>query len=425
MKTTPFWWDDAPREDTPFIQPPVKADVAIVGAGFSGLSTALVLARAGLSVVVFEAGQLGTGGSSRNGGMVGSSFHKLGLQGLKDAYGEEKTNAIVSESVGFVDFIEGFLKSENIDAEFKRVGRFRGAMLPDHFAKMVKELDIFRDKCGIRGFVVPPKDLPGETGSPRFHGGVVYDMDGGLHPAKFHNGLIANARAAGVTIIANCPVTGISKNGDNHTVSTPYGTTVAQNIAICTNAYTGPQFPQLRRRILPMRSAMIATQELPADLMARLFPKSRVCGDSRRVVAYYRPSPDGKRILFGGRAARIKDTPQKNARQLHGALAHIFPELETTRVSHVWSGLVGYTFDHAPHVGEMDGMYYAMGFCGSGVARATYFGQKLGYKILGQVEKGRTAFDDLPFQARPLYNGNPWFMPAVLGWHRVMDRFGR
>ncbi|MDQ7070649.1 MAG: FAD-binding oxidoreductase [Rhodobacterales bacterium] len=328
------------------------------------------------------------------------------------------------ESIGFVDFIDDFLKSENINADFKRTGRFRGALRPAHFDAMAAELEIFQKSCGVKGSVVARADQSAETGSRLFHGGVVYDMDGGLHPAKFHNGLIAKARALGVTIIANCPVTKVEKTGSNYTISTPYGTTLARKTAICTNAYTGAQFPELRRRVLPLRSAMIATDVIAPEVMTRLMPKSRVCGDSRRIVAYYRPSPDGKRILFGGRATGLKDNPAKNARQLHTAMTQVFPELKTTSITHVWSGLVAYTFDHAPHVGQIGGLHYAMGYCGSGVARATYFGQKMAYKMLGNTDQGRTAFDDLPFATKPLYKGDPWFMPAVLNWHRLADRLG-
>jgi glycine/D-amino acid oxidase-like deaminating enzyme len=424
MKTTPYWWEHAPREDTPEITPPTTVDVAIVGAGFSGLSAAITLARAGLSVVVYEAGQLGEGASSRNGGMVGSSFHKLGIAGLQAQYGFTKTNEIIRESVGFVDFIDDFLKSENIDADFKRSGRFRGALSSDHFTKMASEFESFRESCGVQGSVVQSCDLAAETGSKRFHGGVVYDMDGGLHPAKFHNGLIAKLRAIGVIIIANCPVTSIDRTNAGFTLHTPLGATKAERVALCTNAYTGPQFRYQYRRVLPLRSAMIATDPIAPDLMTRLMPKGRVCGDSRRIVAYYRPSPDGTRILFGGRATGLKDKPLENAHQLHTAMCDIFPDLETTGISHVWSGLVAYTIDHAPHIGQHQGIDFAMGYCGSGVARATYFGQKLAYKILGDEERGRTAFDDLPFQSKPLYTGNPWFMPIVLNWHRIADRLG-
>lgn len=424
MKSYPYWWEHAPRETSNPIVPPNKVDVAIIGAGFSGLSAALVLARAGLKVVVFEAGQLGEGASSRNGGMVGPSFHKLGVSGLKAKYGDAKTSEILRESVGFVDFMDDFLKKEKIDAEFARKGRFRGALKPAHFDNLVEQLELLRDTCGVSGAIIPKADQASETGSNQFHGGVVYDMDAGLHPAKYHNGLIANVRAAGVSILAHLSVNDIEKSNGGYTLTSPLGKTRAERVAICTNGYTGPQFPYQRRRILPLRSAMIATEELAPELIKRLMPKGRMYGDSRRIVAYYRQSPDGKRILFGGRATGIKDNPAKNAQQLQSSMHKIYPELKGTQISHVWSGLVAYTFDHAPHLGQHNGLYFAMGYCGSGVARSTYFGQKLGYKMLDQEEKGRTAFDDLAFETKPLYSGNPWFMPMLLNWHRVADRLG-
>jgi glycine/D-amino acid oxidase-like deaminating enzyme len=424
MKTIPYWWEQAPREAACSVEMPARVDVAIIGAGYSGLNTAFILARQGLSVAVFEAGQLGEGASSRNGGMVGPSFHKLGIAGLRAQYGEAKTNEILSESVGFVDFLESFLEQQNIDADFKRVGRFRGALKPAHFEAMARELESLQLTCGVSGALVNISDLSSETGSQRFFGGVVYHQDAGLHPAKYHNALATRVRQLGATVLTHTAVKEITSSAGGYRMTTTRGKLLAQRVAICTNGYTGPQFPDLRRRVLPLRSAIIATEKIDPALMSQLMPNARMCGDSRRIVAYYRPSPDGERILFGSRATGIHDNPVKNTVHLRRSLVEIFPQLADTRISHCWSGLVAYTFDHVPHIGQRDGIFYAMGYCGSGVARASYFGQKLAYKILDQQDQGRTAFDDLTFQGKPLYTGNPWFMPMLLNWHRLADRLG-
>ena len=424
MKTIPYWWEQVPRETACSIEVPARVDVAIVGAGYSGLNTAFILARQGLSVAVFEAGQLGEGASSRNGGMVGPSFHKLGIAGLRAQYGEAKTNEILSESIGFVDFLESFLEQQNIDADFKRVGRFRGALKPAHFEAMARELESLQLTCGVSGALVNVSDLSSETGSQRFFGGVVYHQDAGLHPAKYHNALATQVRQLGATILPQTAVQEITSSASGYCMTTTRGKLLAQRVAICTNGYTGPQFPDLRRRVLPLRSAIIATEKIDPALMSQLMPNARMCGDSRRIVAYYRPSPDGERILFGSRATGLHNNPVKNAVHLRRSLVEIFPQLADTRISHCWSGLVAYTFDHVPHIGQRDGIFYAMGYCGSGVARASYFGQKLAYKILDQQDQGRTAFDDLTFQSKPLYTGNPWFMPMLLNWHRLADKLG-
>jgi len=423
MKNTPFWWEDADLS-LPAAKLPTKVDAVVIGAGYSGLSTALVLARAGQSVVVFEAGDFGAGASSRNGGMVGPSFHKLGVAGLKAKFGEAVSLNILRESAGFVDYLEGFLQTEGIDADFKRTGRFLGAKKPAHYDAMALQLETLQNACGVSGEMVTAENQRTETGSTHFCGGLVFHKDGGLNPAKYLAGLGRKLRESGGVIIPNCPVNKVTKTTGGYNIETPRGQTAATQIAICTNAYTGKQFSAFRRRVLPLRSAIIATEELSADMMAELMPKARMYGDSRRIVAYYRPSPDGKRILFGGRATGMQDDPVGNARQLQHAMLEIFPALEQADITHSWSGLVAYSFDHAPHIGQRDGLFFAMGYCGSGVSRASYFGHKLGHKMLGDTDAGRTAFDDLEFLTKPLYSGNPWFMPAVLNWHRMLDKLG-
>lgn len=424
LKYTPYWWDAAPLRAATNEPLSTSVDVAIVGSGYTGLTAALVLARAGVSVAVLEAGQIGEGASSRNGGMVGPSFHKLGVKGLTAKYGQTRANDILKESVGFVDFLANFLKTEGIDADFKQVGRFRGALNSTDYDGMARDLENLQTACGVSGHMVTAADQHLETGSARFCGGMVYDKDGGLHPGKYHAGLREKVLAAGVQLYSGAAVLDIDRTAGSYTLKTARGSMTAQKVAICTNGYTGKQFGQFHKKILPLRSALIATSELPAEVMDRLMPSKRMYVDSRRIIAYYRPSPDGKRILFGGRASGYVEQPDKNVKILRASMAEIFPELKSAELSHAWSGLVAYAFDHTPHLGQLDGLHFAMGYCGSGVARASYFGTKLGYKILGDTEAGRTSFDDIPLPDQIFYSGNPWFMPAILTWHRLADKLG-
>jgi len=423
MKASPFWWEAAPRIQPKPVEIPDKVDALIVGSGFSGLGAARVLARAGRSVLVCEANEVGFGASTRNGGMLGPSFHKLGVKGLTAHYGEERTNGILRESVGFVDFIRDLIAEEGIDCEFQRVGRFRGACRPEHYEQMAREIEAQVAATGIEAEAVPKDRVRDEIGTDRFHGGVRYTIDGGLHPAKYHDGLVGVVQSAGGIIAGGTAVTTIDNTPGGFRVGTSRGPVEASQVAVCTNGYTGKVTPWFRRRVLPIRSSLIATEPLAPGLMDGLMPTRRCYGDSRRIMAYYRPSPDGQRILFGGRATAA-DKPLLNAQKLRASMLELFPELASTRITHSWSGLVAYAFDHVPHLGEANGLFYAMGYCGSGVARASYFGTRLGYKMLGESEKGKTAFDDLPFETRPLYTGNPWFMSPIIQWHRMLDRLG-
>lgn len=423
MKAEPYWWEAAPRQQQEAPALPADVDVLIVGSGFSGLGAARVLARAGRSVLVCESGFVGYGASTRNGGMLGPSFHKLGMQGLKAYYGEQRTYRILNESIGIVGFMKELIEAENIDCGYRQTGRFRGASRPSHYDALARETDAQIKATGMKAELIPKSRVREEIGTDRFHGGIRYEMDGGLHPAKYHDGLVAVVRAAGAIVAGRTEVTEIKPSGQGFRVVTSRGVIDAGQVAICTNGYTGKVTPYFRRRVLPIRSSIIATEELDAAVMDRLMPTRRMYGDSRRLMAYYRPSPDGKRILFGGRASS-RDDALVNARKLRASMVDVFPELKSTRITHSWSGLVAYAFDHVPHLGQHDGMWFAMGYCGSGVGRATYFGTRLGSKMLGDEAAGRTAFDDLPMKTKPLYTGNPWFMSPIIQWHRMLDHFG-
>jgi glycine/D-amino acid oxidase-like deaminating enzyme len=249
----------------------------------------------------------------------------------------------------------------------------------------------------------------------------VFPNHASVNPGAYHRGLLNAAVAAGVHVTGNCLVSGLRREKDHFILSTSKGPVIARDVIVATNGYTSNLTPWLQRRVIPIGSYVIATEELPMDLVESLFPTNRIASDTCKVVYYYRTSPDKKRIIFGGRVSASETNSLLSGPPLYADMCRIFPELEGYKVSHSWSGTVAYTFDELAHTGVSNGVHFAMGYCGSGVSMAGYLGMRMGQKILGQKD-GQTAFDGLPFPTRPFYSGNPWFLPATVAWYRWQDR---
>jgi glycine/D-amino acid oxidase-like deaminating enzyme len=175
--------------------------------------------------------------------------------------------------------------------------------------------------------------------------------------------------------------------------------------------------------VIPIGSYQIATEPLGVERMRALIPRGRNMSDSRRVVVYYRPSPDGERLIFGGRAALAEQNPLACVPRLRQMMDRIFPQLTSVRVTHAWVGWVADTFDTLPHLGRHEGMYYCMGYCGQGVPMAPYFGKRIAQQMLG-LKEGRTALDGLEFPSRPYYFGKPWFLAPSVFAYRLIDAIG-
>jgi glycine/D-amino acid oxidase-like deaminating enzyme len=420
-KALPYWWEQAPLRALPAVPLPAEVEVAIVGSGYSGLAAALVTARGGRSTLVLEAEAAGQGCSTRNGGQVSTSI-KPGYGELAAKHGPDRAVAIRREGFKALAFVEQLIQSEGIDCDWEVVGRFHAAHNPKQYAALESGLKDQQAGIEVPYRMVPREQQRGEIGSDHYHGGVVYPRHAALQPARFHAGLLDRVLKAGVTVADRTPVTGVERDGAGFRVATPRGTVKARDVLIATNGYTGGVTPWLRRRVIPIGSYIIATEELDPALAKELVPHNRVLTDSRKLVFYYRLSPDRRRMVFGGRVAATETDMQVSAPRLHAEMSRIFPQLKGSKVSHAWMGTVAYTFDTMPHLGKgPDGLWYCMGYCGSGVSLAPYFGTRMGQQILGQGE-GATALDGLAFPTRPLYAGKPWFLPMAVRWYRLRDK---
>ncbi len=399
---------------------PSKVDVAIVGAGYTGLTTAIHLARAGREVVVFDAVAVGHGASSRNGGMVGPGLHKLGITGLVGRYGEERATAILTEGLRALEHLVDFLEEEKIDCDLTLTGRFRGARTAAHYEASAHECDWLRKRVGLPSHNVPKAEQKNEIGSDFYHGGVVYERDGGLHPRKLLLALAAKALEAGARIITPCAVTGLRRDLGGSELQTALGMLHAKEVLLATNGYSDWRSAALNRRVVPIETGACAVSPLTQAQMEELTPKGRMHGETGRVFMWYRPTPDGRSFIFGGRfgagAASLRARTAAFRRSIH----RVFPQLSDTPLSHVWSGQIAYTADHSPHLVKVDGVWLAGGYCGSGVTRAVYFGTKLARRMLGNTDS-ETAFDGLPFDPVPFRPFAPWGAGMLMRWYQIKD----
>lgn len=428
LREYPYWWDTVPATQRPApgtrhpIALPSRADVAIVGAGYTGLAAARQLARAGASVVVLEREGVGRGASSRNGGQVLTGM-KLDPAALIRRFGEAHARALFRIAQDSMIAFEALIAEESIQCEYERVGHLQAAWKPAHFKALAAEQTLLARVFDHPVHLLSRTEQQTELGSAIYHGALVDERSAAINPAKYVDGLRAAASRAGALIAPFTPVEGVRRRrSGGWQIETIQGEINAPNVLIATNGYTGAAaFPALARRFVPVGSYIIATEPLStADALA-LIPRRRVVFDSKHLLYYFRLSADN-RVLFGGRAEFSEPTAESTRRAtvaLREGLARVFPQAGSLRVDYAWSGRVAFTRDQMPRAGRLDGLYYAGGYCGHGIAMATYLGTLVARRIAGE-SFDHPLFDDR-FRAIPFYHGRPWFLPAIGACYRLRD----
>jgi glycine/D-amino acid oxidase-like deaminating enzyme len=421
-----YWLTTVDMPASPAQPLPESADVAIIGAGFTGLSAALALAKRGATVVVLESETIGWGASSRNGGMVLTGL-KLGVNELIAKYGRELTQGMYAASLDTIVCVERIVTEENIACDFSRTGHLEVACKRSHFDDYARQAEVIAREFNHELKIVPRQELRTEIGADIYYGGMVDEVSAGLNPARYVAGLAAAARRVGAQISEHTTLQKIDSDSLNGApgfrLTTSRGSLRARNVLVGTSGYTGAATPALRKKIIPIGSFIITTEVLPAALAHELSPRNRQIYDSKNYLYYFRLTPDN-RMLFGGRAAFFPETDQtirKSAEILRLGMISVYPQLRDIKVEYVWGGTLDFCFDIMPHAGQMDGIYFALGYAGHGVAMATWQGQKMAQWIADG--KTDNPFTEIPFPGAPLglYNGKPWFLPFAGAYYKVLD----
>ncbi len=425
MKDYPFWWDTVPdlrlqEWSTKTTLSRSSFDVAIVGAGYTGLAAARQLAQAGASVVVVDRGMVGEGASSRNGGQVLTGL-KLDPATLVRRYGTIVARRLFDVSREALDRFDALVASEAIDCELEARGHLQAAAKRSHLDDFRREQELLARVFDHDVVVIDETDQASELGSARYHGLLLDERSACVNPAKYVHGLAQAARRWGAEIVTGRTVERIEQRESKWRLTMGAERLEADQVLIATNGYTTEIAPELRRRLVAIGSYIIATEPLDPSIASTLIPRRRAVFDSKHLLYYFRLTRDD-RLLFGGRAEFTQPTASTTrtaAGILERGMRDVFPALAGVRIDYAWGGAVAVTRDQMPHAGTIAGMHYAAGYCGHGIAMATYLGELVARRIAG--DSSGHPLVDAEFDPFPLYNGTPWFLPLVGAYYKMKD----
>jgi glycine/D-amino acid oxidase-like deaminating enzyme len=420
MKFTSYWTDDYPRpDDLPVTaELPAETDVAIIGGGYTGLSAARTLAKRGVAATVLESETIGWGASSRNAGITGCSL-KQKTHKIFKMYGEEYGHKFWEISLDALELIKELVYDEGIECDWQQNGDMCVYYKPSHYDPDPEWKEWQKDTLDHDLEIVAPEDLRGLIGSDAFYGGVIDAHGAELHPTKLVFGLAEVAAKHGANLIENTAVTRIQKTPNGFSVHTRHGTLKAKQVVAATNGYTNGIVPRLRSKVISIGSYSIVTEPLSEELQREISPKGLTFWDSKWFLNYFRLTPDG-RMLWGGRnnLSTTLDL-EESGEILRKQMVRAFPQLEDAPITHSWTGQLGLTFDLMPHIGNLDGVYYALGFGGHGLHTALYLGHEVAQLITG--DKANSPFAEIPHRTYFFYRNRAWFMPFAVAYYRIRD----
>ncbi len=422
MKKTAFWVEEHPRPENITSDLPDEVDVLIVGSGLTGLTAALRLARGGKSVAVVDAGDIASGASSVNGGMVSPDI-KAGIKLIFDRHGPELGREMWQATVRSVDIVSDLAATESIDVSIMRGGMAALGIGADAQARFEQSVAWYRQNVGVDWEVLGPARIGEVIGGGPFTTAIFEPEGFGIQPARFVFGLARRVAAAGVSLVRDCEAISFERSRPGFQVDTSRGRIRAGDVVLATNGYTTTlPSAELARRIVPVGSYIIVTEPIP-EQAAGLFPGGAMTYTKKRLLNYMRRTPDGRILIGGRRNLHAGLDLAESAAALRAQLTGYFPALESVPLTHVWGGKLAVPFDLVPHMGQVDGAWYALGYAGHGVGLSTLMGHELGGMLLG--EDPPSVFTKVPHPTRFYYRGKPWFLTPASILYRTLDRLNR
>ncbi|MBM3490399.1 MAG: FAD-binding oxidoreductase [Alphaproteobacteria bacterium] len=412
----------SPSPPCPPLAGEVEADVAIVGAGYTGLSAALRLAEAGARAAVLEAHEPGWGASGRNGGQVIAGL-KHDPDELLALYGAEAGRQALDCSAAAADLVFELIERHAIACDAQRQGWIQAAHRTGSLAPLRRRYQ------QLAALGHPVEWLEADQaraliGLPGYVGGWLDRRGGVVQPLSYARGLARAALTKSATVHAGSPATRLARQDGRWRVETPAGAVRAATVLLTSNGYTDDLWPGLRQSVIPVYSVQVATQPLGHNLARGLLPSGQAVSDTHRLLWYFRKDAAGRLVMGGGGSAYARDLPRLAA-GLRRRVQGLSPELAEVPFAFAWGGRVALTRDHLPHLSELaPGLWAGLGYNGRGVAMATMLGHVLADRALGSV-RPRFVFPATPLRRIPLHGLRGLAVSGMRAYYRLRDRLER
>lgn len=437
----PSWWEktaDAKLSlKSNLLTSDEACDVAIVGGGYTGLSTAYHLAKHyHVDVRVLEAGHIGWGASGRNGGFCTMGGTQIPIQKQIKKFGLDETQKFYNAQIDAVELVSEIIQTETINAQIQGEGEMVVAEKQSHFESLREECSFMRNKLGIDCKMISQDEFA-EThyDAPHQHGAMIQYPSFGLHPLRYCQGLAKAAENHGVNLHSHSQVLKWTKNGNNHVLETAKGEITADKVVVACNGFMPENLKsEISGRALPLQSQIVVTRPLSDDeLAAHCWVSKTPAINSKNVYFYYRMLPE-KRLMIGGRAD-FKGTPQgakKTAHNLQASIGELWPEWQNVDIEYDWRGLVCFTSKLRPSIGRMPddlSIYFGFGYHGNGVNNATWTGREIARWLAGSNDKTNPLPTHLPQLVQgitpkfPFPSLRPYYAKAGVNWHHLKDKF--